>query len=73
MQIKSRTETKWGDLRQEPEIIFYFLHSAIKTAWHPRDMFEGAPGSQCKAYQKKKKRQKNDTVLDIRIKRSNQN
>lgn len=53
MQIKSRTETKWGNLREEHEI-FYFLHPATKTTWQPTDMFEGAHGSQCKAYQNKR-------------------
>lgn len=53
MQIKSRTETEWGNLREEHEIIFYFLYLATKTIWQPRDMFEGAHGSQCKAYHRK--------------------
>ena len=48
MQIKSRTKTKWGNLREEREIIFYFSCPGTETAWQRRDMFEGAQGSQCK-------------------------
>ena len=67
MQIKSRTKTKWGNLREEHEIISYFSHPATKTAWQPRDMFEGAQSSQCKVYQK------NNMVQDMRMGRGDQN
>lgn len=34
MQIKSRTETKWGNLRAEHEIMFYSSHPGTETAKH---------------------------------------
>lgn len=67
MQIKSRTETKWGNLRKEHVIIFYFSYPTTETAWQPIDIFEGAHGSQCKVYQKK------DTAQDVRMGRGDQN
>lgn len=48
MQIKSRTETKYGTPREEFEInmIFCFTHPATKAAWQLRDVFKGAWDSQ---------------------------
>lgn len=68
MQIKSRTETKWGNLRAEHEIMFYSSHPGTKTAWQPRDRFEEAHGSQSKVYAHLR-----PSVQDVRVRRGKQN
>lgn len=50
MQIESQAVTKWGNLREEHEIMFYFSHPGTETAWQPRDTFKGPHGSQGKEY-----------------------